>query len=104
MNEYALIMHNVDCIRNEHSAHYRGFKSDDMHIQVHLHCSLRMLSDDMGLDAHSAWMRQKHHLTALCKCSVWLDVSSHLRMKQVVNQCLADRTKGDLQVPQDPEA
>lgn len=57
MNEYALIMHNVDCIRNEYSAHYRGFKSDYMHIQVNLHCSLQTLSDDMGLDAHSAWMR-----------------------------------------------
>lgn len=39
MNAYALIMHNVDCIRNEHSVHYRCFKSDDMHIHVHLHCS-----------------------------------------------------------------
>lgn len=39
MNEYALIIHNVDCIRSEHSVHYRCFKSDDMHTHVHLHCS-----------------------------------------------------------------
>lgn len=75
MNEYALIMHNLDCIINERSVHYNCFKSDDMHIHTVSHYNL--LSDDMDLDAHSAWMRQKHCLTALCKCSVQLDGSSH---------------------------
>lgn len=85
MNQYALIMHNMNCIRNEHSFHYRCFKSDDMHIHVHTLFSLQTLD-------------------SIVQMFILLDVSSHLRMKQVVNQCLTDRTEGDLQVPQHPAA